>query len=122
ANRQFAIMHVAQFEAVNAVVGKYAPYLVNLAAPGASPEAAAAQAAHDILLRYYPTNQTALDAALTLSLAVVADGTAKTDGITLGASVATQIWNLRASDGAVLTVSNAFPGGPGLWSPTPGGP
>ena len=41
---------------------------------------------------------------------------------TLGASVATQIWNLRVSDGTSLTVSNAFPGGPGLWSPTPGGP
>ena len=64
ANRQFAILHVAQFEAVNAVVGKYTPYVVNIAASGASAEAAAAQAAHDILLRYYPTNQTALDAAL----------------------------------------------------------
>src|SRR5262249_32561048 len=64
ANRQFAMMHVAQFEAVNAVVGKYTPYVMNLAAPGASPEAAAAQAAHDVLLRFYPTNQTALDAAL----------------------------------------------------------
>src|SRR6476646_9311974 len=30
-NHQFAIMHVAQFEAVNAVVGKYTPYVVNLA-------------------------------------------------------------------------------------------
>jgi hypothetical protein len=120
--RQFAIMHVAQFEAVNAVVGKYTPYVINVAAPGASAEAAAAQAAHDILLRYYPTNQTAFDAALATSLAAVADGPAKNDGVTLGASVATQIWNLRASDGAILTVSNAFPGGPGLWAPTPSGP
>jgi hypothetical protein len=122
ANRQFAMLHVAQFEAVNAVVGKYAPYAVHLAAPGASPDAAAAQAARDLLVRWYPTNQPALDAALATSLAAVTDGAAKTDGILLGASVATQIWNLRASDGVVLTVSNAFPGGPGLWSPTPGGP
>src|SRR5262245_32140706 len=103
ANRQFAILHVAQFEAVNAVPGKYQPYVMNIAAPGASPEAAAAQAAHDILLRYYPTNQAALDASLATSLAAVADGSAKTDGIALGAYVATQIWNLRASDGAALT-------------------
>jgi hypothetical protein len=34
--RQFALVHVAQFEAVNSVVGKYTPYVVNLAAPGAS--------------------------------------------------------------------------------------
>ena len=119
--RQFALMHVAQFEAVNAVVGKYTPYVVNLAAPGASPEAAAAQAAHDILLRFYPTNQPALDAALATSLAAVADGTARNNGVILVAAVATQLWNLRASDGATLTVSNAFPGGPGLWLPTPGG-
>ena len=122
ANRQFAIMHVAQFEAVNAVVGQYTPYVVNIAAPSASPEAAAVQAAHDILLRCYPTNHTPLDAALATSLAAVTDGTAKNDCATLGASVAAQIWKLRASDGAILTVSNAFPGGPGLWLPMPGGP
>src|SRR5436190_17988801 len=73
-NHQFAIMHVAQFESVNAVIGKYTPYVLNVAAPNASAEAAAAQAAHDILLRYYPTNQPALDAALATSLAAVADG------------------------------------------------
>src|SRR5262245_40334594 len=84
ANRQFAMMHVAQFEAVNAVVGKYTPYVVNLAAPTASPEAAAAQAAHDILLRFYPTNQTALDAALDNSLSVITDGYAKINGIQIG--------------------------------------
>jgi hypothetical protein len=120
-NRQFAMLHVAQFEAVNAVVGKYAPYAINVAAPGASPEAAAAQAAHAILLRWYPTNQPALDAALATSLEAIPDGPAKDAGVLLGASVATQIWDLRAADGITLTVSNAFPGGPGLWSPTPGG-
>ena len=119
--RQMALVHVAQFEAINAIVGKYTPYAVNLAAPGASPEAAAAQAAHDMLLRLYPTNQAGLDTALATSLAAFPDGTSKKDGITLGAAVATQIWNLRASDGTTLTVSNAFPGGQGLWSPTPGG-
>lgn len=121
ATRQLALLHVAQFEAVNAVAGKYTPYVVNLAAPGASPEAAAAQAAHDVLARLYPTNQDALDVSLATSLAAVADGPAKTAGVTLGTAVATQLLNLRASDGASLSVSNAFPGGPGLWSPTPGG-
>jgi len=119
--RQLALVHVAQFEAVNAVVGKYTPYVVNVAAPGASPEAAAAQAAHDILLRFYPTNQSVLDSELATSLAAVPDGAPKTDGITLGAAVASQLWTLRGSDGTTLTVSNNFPAGPGLWQPTPGG-
>jgi hypothetical protein len=121
ATRQLALVHVAQFEAVNAVAGKYASYVANVAAPSASAEAAAAQAAHDMLLHLYPTNQAALDSALVTSLANVADGQAKSDGITLGSAVSAQVWNLRGSDGASLTVSNAFPGGPGLWSPTPSG-
>jgi len=121
ATRQLALVHVAQFEAVNAVVGKYAPYVVNLAAPTASPEAAAAQAAHDMLVRLYPANQSALDSALATSLAAVPGGAAKTDGLTLGAAVATQLWTLRGADATTLSVSNYFPAGPGLWQPTPGG-
>jgi hypothetical protein len=51
----------------------------------------------------------------------VPDGAAKTDGITLGAAIATQLWTLRGSDGTTLTVSNYFPASQGLWQPTPGG-
>jgi hypothetical protein len=58
--------------------------------PGVT-EAAAALAAHDILFDIIHKSD-CVDAALA-SLAAVADGTAKTDGVTLGASVATQIWN-----------------------------
>jgi hypothetical protein len=121
ATRQLALVHVAQFEAVNAVVGKYTPYVVNLAAPGASPEAAAAQAAHDVLVHLYPTNQAALDSSLATSLAAITGSGSKPDGITLGAAVAAQLWSLRGSDGTTLTVSNYFPAGQGLWQPTPGG-
>ncbi len=41
--RGLAMMRLAQFEVVNAVVGGYTPYAVALATPGASPEAAAAR-------------------------------------------------------------------------------
>ena len=45
--RYAAIMHLAVFEAVNAVTGDYEPYLDIIPAPaGASAEAAAAAAAH----------------------------------------------------------------------------
>jgi hypothetical protein len=121
ATRQFAVMHVAQFEAVNAVAGKYVPYFMNVAAPGASPEAAAAQAAHDVLARFFPGSQAQLDAALATSLLAVTDQAALANGVTLGSSAASQVWNLRISDGITLTVSNAFAAGPGLWQPTPGG-
>jgi hypothetical protein len=50
-----AILHVAMFEAVNAVDHRYAPYKLKLAAArNVSKEAAAAAAAHAVLLALYP--------------------------------------------------------------------
>src|ERR1700675_2164318 len=50
-----AMLHVAMFEAVNAIDRRYAPYKLNLAAERTtSREAAAASAAYDILVALYP--------------------------------------------------------------------
>ena len=50
-SRGTAMLHVAMFEAVNAVEGRYLPYKLNLTADRtASKEAAAASAGRDILL------------------------------------------------------------------------
>ena len=50
-----AMLHVAMFEAVNAIDRRYAPYKLNLVADrGTSREAAAATAAHDVLVALYP--------------------------------------------------------------------
>ncbi|MDQ3491063.1 MAG: hypothetical protein M3449_08365, partial [Acidobacteriota bacterium] len=60
--RSFAIMHLAMFDAVNSIDGSYTPYLTDV--PGsknASLEAAAAQAAHDVLTALYPDQQAAFD-------------------------------------------------------------
>ena len=75
--RGLAMMHLAQFEAVNAVVGGYTPYALNLAAPGASPEAAAVQAAYTVLTNVSGANLPLLGAALRDSLALIPDGPAK---------------------------------------------
>src|SRR5262245_33450271 len=57
-SRGTAMLHVAMFEAVNAVEGRYLPYKLNLMADRtASKEAAAALAGHDILLALYPDQQ-----------------------------------------------------------------
>ena len=71
ASRALAMTHVAQFDAVNAVTRCYEPYAADLSAPGASPEAAAAQAAYHVLINLYPTQVPLLDAALSASLAAV---------------------------------------------------
>ena len=53
--RGMAMMHVAMFEAVNADQRRYSPYRLNLTAErNASPEAAAAAAAHDVLVALLP--------------------------------------------------------------------
>ena len=50
-SRNLAIVHAAMFDAVNSIVGEYSPYAIELRAPdGASPDAAAAAAAHYALV------------------------------------------------------------------------
>lgn len=120
--RQFALVHVAMFDAANAVDGRYSPYFFNVSAPGASAEAAVARAAHDMLVRLYPASSAALHASLATSLATVPDNAAKASGLLLGEAVAAQLWNLRRGDASTLVVTNPFPAGPGLYQQTPGGP
>src|ERR1700681_1199683 len=80
-----AMLHVAMFEAVNAIDRRYAPYKLNLTAEHAtSKEAAAASAAYEILLALYPDQQTDLDATLAASLSGIAESDAKSKGIELG--------------------------------------
>src|SRR3954452_2990424 len=73
--RALAMVHGAVFDAVNGIEGGYAPYLVSRRAPiWASEDAAAAVAAHDVLVSVLPVQQATLDAALALSLAGVPNG------------------------------------------------
>ena len=99
--RQMAMLQVAVFEAVNAIERRYAPYKLNLTAErSVSKEAAAAAAAHGVLLVFHPERQAALDSALTASLVAIPDGDAKTKGIELGKKAAAEVIALRAKDGA----------------------
>jgi hypothetical protein len=98
--RVMAMMHVAMFEAANAATNRYAPYRLNLVAnPSASPEAAAATAAHAVLSGLFPDQQASLDSTLRASLGQIADNEAKGQGIELGRKAASGILLLRAGDG-----------------------
>jgi len=100
-SRALTMMHVAMFEAVNAIDRRYAPYKLALSAErSTSREAAAAVAAHDVLLSIYPDIKPDLDSTLTNSLAPIAEGETKTAGIALGKDAAVQIIQLRANDGS----------------------
>src|SRR5215469_7087989 len=102
--RSFAIMHAAIYDAVNAIDGTHQPYLVRLGASHfASQEAAAAAAAHEVLVKLYPSLQAMLDAQLQQALAQL-PSRGKADGISIGNTVADRILALRSNDG-----SNAQP-------------
>ncbi len=117
--RVFAMVHVAQFDAVNAVHGVYSPYLVTIAAPGASSEAAAAQAAHRVLSKLFPAQSSLLNSALTKSLETIEEGSAKQAGIALGQNIGDSILRLRDGDSSNISLTYRNVAGPGRWVPTP---
>ena len=95
------MLHIAMFEAVNAIDRRYAPYRLNLAADrAASREAAAAAAGYDVLLALHPDKKADLDAALAGSLGGIADSEAKSKGVDLGRQAAAGIIASRANDGS----------------------
>ena len=124
AGRLAAITQVAVFEAVNSITQEYESYAGGVPAPaGASAEAAAIAAAHAVLLHYLPAQATTLNAHRQTSLAEIADGTSKTDGLTVGESAAAMIIALRANDGAAPAQFHTPPSSaPGEWQITDGCP
>ena len=103
--RSFAMMHAAIYDAVNAIDATHAPYAVRLhdVPRDASEDAAAAAAAHDVLVALYPSFRPQFDEQLQESLAAIDDGAGKGKGITVGQTVAARILTLRADDGSSAT-------------------
>ena len=117
--RALAMMHVAMFEAVNAIERRYVPYRLKLIADrNTSGEVAAAVAAHDVLTSLYPDQQSGLDALLEETLQRVPEGSAKERALILGRKAAQGILELRASDGGEATESYRPVTQPGVYVPT----
>ena len=120
--RSFALMHAAIYDAVNAIDRRHKPYLVELAEtslPG-SQDAAAAAAAHEVLVHLYPAFQATLDAQLQQSLSQIPDGADKAEGISIGQNVADALLALRSNDGSgVQPGPYVFGDAPGDYQSTP---
>lgn len=112
-------VQAAVYNALVAIEGGFTPYNSALTAdPNASREAAVTAAAYGVLKKYFPMDPT-LDGKYADSLAVIPDGTAKTDGIAVGQAAAAEIIALRSGD--VLSGDGGYtlpPPGPGVWQPT----
>jgi hypothetical protein len=113
-------VHAAIYDVVVALRGGYQPFAVTLTnfPAGASLDAAIAAAAHRVLLSLFPSDHIYLDGQYATALAMVADGQAKTDGITVGEQVASQLMASRAGDGWSAPVVYVPGSGPGVWQPT----
>jgi hypothetical protein len=122
--RFMATVSVAVFEAVNAITGEFEPYLGTITAPqGASPEAAAIIAAHDVLKGFFPAAAGNLDAQRDASLAAIPDGQSKTDGMAVGAAAAAAMLAARTNDGSAPPLFHTPPDAdPGEWQITVGCP
>jgi hypothetical protein len=98
--RIMTIMHIAMFEAVNAIDPRFESYL-GPAKPqvSASEEAAAAAAAGTVLSRLYPEGAAKVKQAMEAYLARLPSGRAKEQGIELGRETAVKVLELRAHDG-----------------------
>lgn len=121
----FAFVHAAMYNAVVGITGEYELYQWNARAPkGASPEAAAAAAAHRVLRTYFGGTGNVganLDAALATSLGLIPAGVPKDQGIRYGERAADRIIALRANDGRDAAVTVPAATDPGDWRPTPPG-
>ena len=117
----FTYSSLAVYDAVNAITGQYRPFYYQIAGPpDASVDVAAAVAAHRILVNYFPAQQAALDAQLSASLAnIVASGTAREEGTTVGEGAASALISARTGDGLEANVPYVPGSGPGAWIPTP---
>jgi hypothetical protein len=101
ASRATAIVHIAVFDAVNAIEGGYHSYTgLPRAARGTSIKAAIAQAAHDTLVALFPSQVERFDAELEEDLDRIRRSSEKTLGIELGRRAAAAILALRADDGS----------------------
>ncbi len=120
--RNLAMIHAAMFDAVNAISGKYEPYLKSLPNPpaDASVIAAAAGAAYAVSTKLYrdPDELSIWNATLTESLTIEANETAKQSGLAFGKLVGEAMLASRVADGAFASSSYVSDTEPGSWNRT----
>ncbi len=115
-----AMVQAAIYDAVQAIEKRYEPYYVEIKGASGSPVAAAAKAAHDVLVSRFPWQAASLDT--TYEQYLFNHGLLETDpGVAVGAKAAAGIIALRACDGSFpVPPPPPFLGGtaPGVWRPT----
>ena len=130
----YAMMHAAIHDALNAINRRFRPYVYTARGPSdASPDAAVAAAAHDVLVPVLnqltppppvdiPAGVAVVEDAYVDALAAIPNGPAKTKGLKVGQAAAAAIVAMRAADGSDTPLLDfAYPQGtnPGEYRFTP---
>jgi hypothetical protein len=114
----FAVVQAAVHDAIQAYTKNAEPYAVAITNAAGSPIAAAAVAAHDVLVHRFPAQAANLNTRLMNYLSGL--GLTGDPGAAVGHLAAAAIINLRANDGSFPPTLPPFLGGtaPGEWRPT----
>jgi hypothetical protein len=124
-SRAMAIINIAMFDALDAVVGGFTSYTGTQAAPGPmSVDAAISQAARDTLAALFPSQTATFDTYLAQDLAGIRNAQQKANGIDLGQRCAAALLAMRVNDGAQIPEPRVgvdyFPSDqPGHWRQDP---
>jgi len=116
----FAIVHLAIYDAVESIDGRYERYHALVPGADGSLSAAAAKAGHDVLTALFPAQSATLDTDYKNYL--TANGIDPLDpGVAVGAHAAVDILTLRLNDGRFPLNPPPFLGSTaiGQWRPTP---
>lgn len=120
ASRAYAMMHVAIYDAVNAIAQTHTPFaMTTVASPTASIDAAVAAAARNVINELYPNQQAVVDAWYVQALAAIPDGAAEDEGVALGEAAADMCMQMRTGDGSDVVKSYTPNPAAGHWRPDP---
>jgi hypothetical protein len=100
ASRINAMVHLAMHDALNGIEEKFSRYAFKGRDVKADPLAAAASAAHAVLIHEIPDSKRFVDSALTSVLRSLKDGEGKSRGMALGVAAAKAVINKRENDGS----------------------
>lgn len=117
--RSMAMMHVAMFNAVNAVQPRYTPYGFEArTGAGASADAAAAAAARTVLVGLFPDQRDALEKAYAASLQKISGERGVQAGVALGEQAGKECLAMRGADGVGAANRYRPATAPGVYVPT----
>ena len=118
--RIYAMTFVAMHDSLNAIQQRFASYVCDAFAPGASPSAAVATSAHAVLVTVFPAQAPMFDNAYAAAMEDEADSVRMHAGIAVGRQCAEAILANRANDGADVAQVPYTPGAnPGDYQFTP---